>query len=332
MSRLPRRRALFEWVLAIVILAVILAKGDPGELRRLLRADPLQLLLGLACTFLIAAAATGKWRLLVSGVAGERTPSWRVTLYYFFLARLAGLVTPIAVSDAGVRALALRTGHRISLTRAGYSIFVDRGLDLAATLVAAAPSLLYLAGALDRGSAVAATLLVLAGAALLLWWKPGAFFRALGAMYALALRMVRRASFLLPAALRGRELTPPREAPVSRAQAAYLFGMSVAGLFGLGVRFHFILRAVDVAVDPVALLLCIPAAQLVTLLAFTPGGLGILEAGWYGIFALLGVPPPQIVLALVSSRAFVVLFILISYAATWVWTRSERMEPGVAAK
>lgn len=329
-----RRRWIVEWGLAIAILAVILAKGDLGELDALLRADPFLLVLGLAATILIAAASCAKWRLLVADVAGERTPPWRLIVHYFFLARMAGLVTPIAVSDAGVRAVALRAGHRISLTRAGYSIFLDRGLDLAATLIAAVPSVLFLAGMLDRGRAVIATLVVLGGAALLVWRRPQAVFHALGALYTIALRMARRASFLLPASLRGRELVPPAAVPVARARALLLFALSVAGLFGLGVRFHFILRAVGIPVDPVALLLCIPAAQLVTLLAFTPGGLGILEAGWYGIFALLGVPAPQIVLALVSARAFVILYILVSYAATWAWTRSERAEraqPGAAA-
>lgn len=322
---MSRRRGswIVEWGLGLGLVALILVKGDLGDLDRLLRAAPGYLALGLVANAALSLTTCTKWRAVVRAVMPEEAPSWRRLIHYFFLARLTGLVAPLTVSDAGVRVVSLRVGHRVSLTRATYTVYLERSFDLIVVLVTLLPSVLFLSGALGPGGAglLLALLALLPG--LLFHGHPLLAPRLLTRLFLFLRRLVGRLPFAERLLTRGRPVAEAEELPIRESQALLLYVMSLLGLLGLAVRFWFILRAVDIDIGLLPLLLTVPVAQLATILAITPGGLGILEAGWYGLFTLLGLPGPQIVLALVSARAFVVVYTLVLYGLAWWWARGE---------
>ena len=95
--------------------------------------------------------------------------------------------------------------------------------------------------------------------------------------------------------------------PQRALSRAYLFAISKF-LFTV-IRFVFLAMALDMQVSPLIFLLGAPMGQLSFLLAFTPGGLGIFEAGWYAVLAQAGVPDNHISPFLIEQRVFTTLFV-----------------------
>lgn len=68
-------------------------------------------------------------------------------------------------------------------------------------------------------------------------------------------------------------------------------------------------------ISPTVILLGTPAGQLTYLFAFTSGGLGIFEAGWFAILRLGGVTMEHVIIFVVGQR--ILTIILIGILATF---------------
>ena len=86
----------------------------------------------------------------------------------------------------------------------------------------------------------------------------------------------------------------------SRWQAAVLTAVGVTALDYLALLFA--LRAVGAEPRPSLIVLAYVSTQLLTLVPFTPGGLGFVEAGLVGALTLAGVPPGDALLATLTYR------------------------------
>lgn len=94
---------------------------------------------------------------------------------------------------------------------------------------------------------------------------------------------------------------------------AYLFSLTKFGCTaGRLVLFAF---ALSVPISPALIILGTPIGQLSYLFAFTPGGLGIFEAGWFAILKIGGVTTAHALVFVVGQRIFTV--ILIGIVATF---------------
>jgi uncharacterized protein (TIRG00374 family) len=86
----------------------------------------------------------------------------------------------------------------------------------------------------------------------------------------------------------------------SRWQAAVLTAVGSTALDYLALLFA--LRAVGAEPRPSLIVLAYVSSQLLTLVPFTPGGLGFVEAGLVGALTLAGVPPGNALLATLTYR------------------------------
>jgi hypothetical protein len=64
-----------------------------------------------------------------------------------------------------------------------------------------------------------------------------------------------------------------------------------------------------------------PLAQLTALVGITPGGLGVVEAGWWAGLAWVGVEGPVIGLFLLAQRTALIAFLGTLALATWPLAR-----------
>ena len=62
-------------------------------------------------------------------------------------------------------------------------------------------------------------------------------------------------------------------------------------------------------ISPLLIILGTPLGQLSYLFAFTPGGLGIFEAGWLAILKIGGITTEQALIFVVGQRILTVIFI-----------------------
>jgi uncharacterized protein (TIRG00374 family) len=89
------------------------------------------------------------------------------------------------------------------------------------------------------------------------------------------------------------------------------FGWTVLKFLSLVLRAFLIAQALGLDISFDAFFLATPLAQASLLLAFTPGGLGFNELGWFGALALLGIETNNILAFLVGHRLFNYGFVLI---------------------
>jgi uncharacterized membrane protein YbhN (UPF0104 family) len=90
-------------------------------------------------------------------------------------------------------------------------------------------------------------------------------------------------------------------------QRVYLFS-----LFKFGCttgRLVLFALTLNVPISPTLILLGTPVAQLTYLFAFTPGGLGIFEAGWLAILILGGVSWDHAMIFVVGQRILTVILV-----------------------
>ena len=82
--------------------------------------------------------------------------------------------------------------------------------------------------------------------------------------------------------------------------------LAVRGSFLLAVIIVYLLMSAlfESFVVPFVIILSVPLAQTAALAAVTPGGLGILEVGWYGVFVWAGLAARETVLLVVGWRLY----------------------------
>jgi len=318
-----RAAGIANWAIALAIVGVILAKGDLSALRQLTSARLLPLGVSFLCSILVLLASCFKWRLVVRHHHPEAGLSWGHIFHYYALARLTGMFLPMPLSDMGVRMASLRVGHRVSVIDAGYTVYAERSFDLLAMLLSAAPAVLFLSG---RWTATQATLLYLAVVAVVtavLLRRPLLVVGLMSALFEWGRRWLRR----IPRMSEWTGAAAPRRADetlLPGRDAFLLYAVSLVILWLMTLRFYSLLVAVRVEVGFIPLYFCVAIAQAVSVLAFTPGGLGILEAGWMGLFSIIGMRGDQILLAVLSARAYAILAAAALALLGWLVVRAPR--------
>jgi len=106
----------------------------------------------------------------------------------------------------------------------------------------------------------------------------------------------------------------------SRSQLMALCLLTLAKYVALLARLIFLSAALDLDLPIAALLVGLPLSSLTLLLAITPGGLGVLEGGWYGILALLGTPTEAIGPFLLGRRVYLMLIFAVIAALAYAPT------------
>ncbi len=328
----PRKRIL-RWALTVLSLGVfvlVLYVGGIEAWRQVLHADPLWVGVAFACTALLTFVSAVRWGLIANVMAGTRICSMRAYYHYLMMGKTAGLVLPEAVGVYAVGPLAMKAGSRSSFALALGTVFLDKLFDLGLIGLLLLPTALYALRLIDLQTCAALFVLcfVALGVALLGWYRP-LVARAFGLRGWLVARS--ESTRLLHRALHGRAgqqllALDAGQFPVRRI-ALLAYGLTVLRYLLMTARFVAIAQAVGVAVPPLLVFVGIPIAQLGLLLAVTPGGLGMLEAGWLGVLLLAGLPRQDIATLLIGQRAALFVFIftlgLISYLGSLIFPFRE---------
>ena len=300
------KRHVFLLVLGLALFGLLAYFGGIEGLRQLGRLRLVPLAGVLATTLGITALTALRWGMLVEAMAGRRVASWLAYYRYFVVSRALGFVLPKDLTDLGGRTLWVYKGHDVALTQAGGSVLLDRLFDVlvsALFLLAVLPYWLGLIGA-------TVSLLLMLGLAGLM----GVLFMVTDERFVAWSFAVANKGIALLYRLPGlRRRTPQRLAVQGLSPTLMLraYGYSVVK-FGFAVgRFICIALAVGLPIPPVLFLMGMPLGQFSYLVAFTPGGLGIFEAGWFAILSVGSVPTEAVSLFLVAQRVLILVAILI---------------------
>ncbi len=320
----PRARrvtwAIFSLIGIVLFIAVIYLAGA-DRVDAILDARPGWIAAAFAAGLAVTISSTFRWGYIANALAESRPLSWPQYWASLLTSRVLGLFVPRNASDLGVRFVALTGLGRTTPEVAAASIALDQLFDIALLVVWLVPSLLLLA---DVGGPWA-------------WWLvPVATVAAPAIMIKLGVAMRWVAGVLATATARlgGRhgkigDFFQRRAEGLTRLATVQHFtwrqSLAIAVVtfirYGLNaVMFWTIAQALGLPIDLWTFILVGAAVQLSLVVAFTPGGLGIMDLGFVGLLALGGVASETVAAFIVGQRAFQYAFFPlmagVSYLAT----------------
>jgi uncharacterized membrane protein YbhN (UPF0104 family) len=232
----------------------------------------------------------------------KKPAPWRRFYYLNMTTRALGLFIPHSLSTFAGKPVALRA-LGIPIKQAIWIVLMDNTFDLMLLSTLTIPGLLFLS---DRISLVTFVVLILVFILILtgwLWWiisseHLNSLIKRLGHMPRVT-SLLHLDSDIINASL------------PTFSTTLKVLGLTVLLNGALATRFYYIAHAVEVPYPWPFFAASYPVAQLSLVLALLPGGLGIFEAGWYGMLLLGGVPKQSVLTFVIAQRAYIFIFVLI---------------------
>ena len=294
--------------MGLVAFGAVLYFSGLERLPVLLEAQPRYVLLALAALIAVTTVSALRWGMIVNSLAGRPVLSFGGYYAALLTSRVLGLFISRSGSDLGVRFGAVTGARRAGGSVAAASLFLDQMFDLALLLAWIGPALLILTDAVSGPPAVG--LLVVASVV--------AFVAMMGmhrllAAAVTALGWLLDATSRLPLADRLQRFLDARRRNVaglldveglSRPRLAALATLTMVRYALNALMFFGIAAALDLDVSWMVFVLTGALVQLSLVIAATPGGLGVMDAGWVFSLGLAGVPSEATAVFLVGQRAF----------------------------
>jgi len=288
-------------LLSLALFVFILWLGGPEVWEQILAGDRGSILV----SFLLIGSATmlsaTRLRAIARSVTDGTLSPWRRFYYLNVTTRALGLVVPRSLSTVGGKSVGLRA-MGIPLKRAVWIVVLDNLFDLGLLGILVAPALLFLRGGISPAGFIALAVGLILIVASAFWWATVS-----GQLLSLV-RWLGRIPWL-PSALHLDTETSADLLP-SRATTLQVLGLSLLLDSVLATYFYFIARAVGVIHPWLIFAAGFPMTQLSLVLAVTPGGLGLFDAGWYGVLLLGGVPHQEALTFVIAQRAYIFVFVL----------------------
>lgn len=306
-QRLTRRRILLA-LLGIFGFGLVLAVAGLDRLPVLLEADPTYV--GLAFVALVAVTFVSaiRWGSITDGLAGRRILSFSEYYTALLTSRVLGLFVSRSGSDLGVRFMAVAGSRRAPARISAASVFLDQLFDLTLLLVWVGPALLVatetVEGPLGKALLTLASVVAFAmmlGLHRILGWT----VRAIGWSLGLVARIpspARAQTFLLARKRNVESLLGSED--LSRRRLSWLAGLTFGRYLLNALMFFAVARALNLEIGWHVYVLTGALVQLSLVVAATPGGLGVMDAGWVVALGLAGVPTETTAAFLVGQRAF----------------------------
>lgn len=324
----PRLIAAAKFVLGLALLIAVVWWLIPGpdDRRALLeraRLDVVFLLLGLVSTFLASVVTSARWQLMAEDTMGGTRLPYLVYFHGLVLTRVLGQVSSTLVMDLVGRGMALRSaGSQRGLGHAVTQAILERIFDIVLPVMMLGWAMLAWRGGWDLGTAAAS----FAGVCLL--------FAALASVLLAPLTRLALRTYAALRRLRARvRRRPPADEPVPEAIPVRTSLAVKIGLLGLAryltvlAQFWAVAAAVGVSLGFFQIAAATPVGQLAGMMGFTPGALGIQEAGWVGALSWVGVDAVAIGLFVLSQRLVITAYFSLLSLISWLLLRRRTTAP-----
>jgi len=292
-------------VIGLLVCALLILLSDIDYDQLVGKVDYVYLIFGVLCSWAISCLASFRWMIISRSLAGRGVAGYREFLLTNLISRATGFLTAKTIGEVGVKGYWLKKTKSLSIKTTSQSILLDKVYDASVSGILFLLVIPFWIGLLSRGLVI-----TLAISLTLVLVFTGAYFgaainRLFSAVWNFALTLVKKWAFLEPhinAVLATKVVATPGH--------QYLFLITVIKFLFIVGRIICAALFVGAAIDWQLLVLATPLGQAVALISITPGGLGILEAGWYGILISSGTQTTDIIGFLVGQRILLVVGLL----------------------
>lgn len=320
----PRLGAALRLLLGLGLVAAIVwwLLPSPQEREHLLarlRPDPLYLLLGFLSTLAASVVTSARWQLMSERTMGGTRLPYVAYFHGLVLTRVLGQVSSTLVMDLVGRGVALRSaGSQRELGHAVTQAIVERIFDIVLPLMMLAWAILAWQGHADTATAAATFALVCV------------LFAALSVVLLAPLTALALRVYAALRRLRSRRRPDPAGAPdpapvrLPRALALRVGLLSLARYLTVLAQFWTVALGIGVGMSFFQIAAATPLGQLAGMAGFTPGALGIQEAGWLGAFTWVGLDAVAIGLFVLSQRLIITAYFGVLSLLSWLILRRTR--------
>lgn len=283
-------RILAYSVLGFIFLIALLAWGGNAALERLKVIEPISAVIFFGVTVIVSGITAIRWGLLTNLIAGKKVCDYFTYYFYFLINRTLGLtLMPQSAADFVLRPLMLRFNHDTTVTQVAGGVIVDRLIDVVLLMMSILPAILYLAGAINTlGFWIILTLLIGLSGLSILWLLRWNIFN------------------------RWEKIANQINRVTANPTALYwIIIFSIARFFLISLQFYLAAAIFQVELSWTQIAVALPAAQLIAILAFTPGAIGFREGGFTGAFLLMDIGQEVIQAYVVLQRLLITVTIAI---------------------
>ncbi len=321
----PRGAKRTSWVVlsvfGVILFVLVIYLAGADRVDAIFDAKPGWIAAAFASGLAVTVSSAFRWGYIANALAESRPLSWLQYWASLLTSRVLGLFVPRNASDLGVRFVALTGLGRTSPEVAAASVALDQLFDIALLGVWLIPSLLLLSGTGGRWAWTLVPAVVVVAPLIMLRLGPALRWVAAALSRATARWGERHGKLGQFFARRSEGLR--RLANVQHFTRRQSLAIAIVTFvrYGLNaVMFWTIAQALGLSIDLWTFVLVGSAVQLSLVVAFTPGGLGIMDLGFVGLLALGGIPSETVAAFIVGQRAFQYTFFPlmagVSYLAT----------------
>ena len=302
-------------VLGLGVFGILLYWGGSKALDSLRDSHPWYMGAFFVVAFIATLVAAWRWATILNWFLGHSSTPFRTYYYSFTFSRVSGIFLPQAVGDLAVRPVIHGLSSSSSHTDALGGSITERILDISLAVIMSTPAILFLLGVVSARSFAILMFLACLVWLLAMFTVGPLILRWSGHIILNLTHILRKigAHRFIPVAESCEQfverINRASQSNSSITRVATLTMLRYALIGGYLVLLAYALQLTDLGI--LEILVALPIVQLSAVIAITPGGIGFIEGGFLGVFAVLGVSTESVMAYLVAQRVLVNLNLLI---------------------
>ncbi len=314
----------------VFIFCILLYLGGTGSMLSTFTPRPGPLALCFIATFLLFYTTSSRWGFIVNALSGRKLSGYFEYLYFLITGFFYGQFISQFGGTLLVRPGMLMKREDISYKKSVSSVIIEKAFDLVLVLVLIGPSVLYIFDYISTFNAFLWMGILFVVLNTVFIYFNSWLTELIGTVLRTALLTLEKIPLLrrIPRKDYYKRLEDLTGAPLLRKKplVAVLLFTVIKQLF-LFFRYYFLCSALNIDISPATLFMGIPVAQLSLLIAFTPGSIGVLEAGWYAVLKW-GSPlvSGDISVFILGQRIYWFLFIALIYLLVFLVARILKLK------
>jgi len=328
MSKKARWRYVIGYLIGLALFGAIIYLGGIGSIQATLSPRLDFLLLCFAANLLLFVTSSLRWGYVINKIEGYKVCSYYNYFVFFMSGRFLGQYISRAGGDLLLRPALLNRVNGVALKKGIYATFLEKTFDLMLILILIIPAVLYL---FKITPGYISLLIAITSFAALLVFSVQRSSKFLGTFKRALLwgGFALKKTPLLNRLARDKYLEKINNLDkfklLEKKTLHYLLAMTFVRLIFVIGRLYFLVAALGLSIPLSTLLVGIPVAQLSLILALTPGALGVLEGGWYAVFAIAGIAPAERSAFLIGQRVYWFIFINLIFLMSYLIFGAKRL-------
>lgn len=296
--------AILKYIFGILFIVLIIRYINVKDLSAIINPEYGYLFLAFVATIFAFFLDSFRWKILTDEIANRKVCS----LLSYFRVYIRCVSLGQFVSQSGsllvLRPLIMKKHYDLSYRKAYVSLFIEKVADLYFVFIFIVIFLInYI---FDKYLII--SIVIILPLSFFVYYRHAEIFERLSFYLLIKLNKIRK-----------KEIQPIDLADIKNFHSFKLVGLlSASRIFIYSLRFFLIAEALSLSISYKHILLGMPVAQLSLIFAFTPGALGVLEAGWAGVLGIFEFSNKVIGNFILGFRFYWLIFSFLIYVLSYL--------------